>query len=75
MPSKSPIQQMFEDIAQDIMKRGKSRLANTSTPQFRVDIIKEMNAELQELKKTYAGMLDEPVVNSPFSEVLSLDVK
>lgn len=70
---KSPIQESFEQMAQDIMRSYKAKLATYTIPRYRVDCIKEMQAELLALKEAYEGLLSGPVMDCSFAENLGLE--
>lgn len=73
MANTSPIQAQFEAMAQEIMKKAQGKMSWESQ-QGRIATLKQMKAELLELKQTYTDMFGEGVIttDAQFHEVIGI---
>lgn len=66
------LQQQFEESARIIMNRLNKKLENIYYSTFRIEAIKEAKEEMMELKSMYQGLIEIPIEDARFAEIMQL---
>jgi hypothetical protein len=66
------LQQQFEEAARIIMKELNRQLERSTLSYCRTEAIKDAKREMMALKDMYQGLIDKPIEDAQFAEVMKI---